>query len=139
MPAEIRAFFDSYRDAFNRLDGRAVTAHYQVPSMISNSKVEGLFQDVDALIANNEALCRIYREGGFVAARYTENVALEQGEHFYLADLAWTIETNSGAPQQFNTTYQLVRRDTTDGVPQWKIEHVTAYSEVLATNRQERQ
>ncbi len=134
MPAEIRAFFDSYRDAFNRLDGRAVTAHYQVPSMISNHASAGLFQDIDALLANNDALCRIYREGGFVAARYTENIALEQGEHFYLADLAWTIETNSGAPQQFNTTYQLVRRAIAGGASEWKIEHVTAYSEVLRTS-----
>ncbi len=134
MPAEIRAFFDSYRDAFNRLDGRAVTAHYQLPSMISSHASAGLFQDIDALMANNDALCQIYREGGFVDAHYSENTSLEQGDNFFLADLAWTIQTKSGPAQQFNTTYQLARRATAVGASEWKIEHVTAYSEVLRTN-----
>ena len=34
MPADIRTFFDAYRDAFNRLDGHAVSAHYDTPAMI---------------------------------------------------------------------------------------------------------
>lgn len=127
MPADIRQFFDAYRDAFNRLDGRAVSAFYQVPSMISNSSNEGLFVDAETLIANNEKLCALYRNSGFVRSEYVENASITQGDHFFVADLGWTIHRDNQAPQRFNTTYQLVRRG--DAAAAWKIEHVTAYSE----------
>ncbi len=127
MPADIQQFFDAYRDAFNRLDGREVSAFYQVPSMISQSSNEGLFVDAETLIANNEALCAMYRDSGFVRTEYVENASIAQGDHFFVADLAWTIHRNNQAPQRFNTTYQLVRRG--DAAAAWKIEHVTAYSE----------
>ncbi len=130
MPTAIRAFFEFYRDAFNRLDGRAVTAHYALPAMISNHHSEGLFVDMDALIHNNETLCRLYADGGFKRADFCENVSLEQGGHFFMADLAWTIQFTDQPAQQFNTTYQLAKRsDSGDGQTRWKIEHVTAYSE----------
>ena len=127
MPTEIKQFFDNYRDAFNRLDGRGVSAHYHVPSMISSSASEGLFVDVDALIANNTALCEIYRDNGFVRADYAENTAIRQGDDFFLADFSWTIQWRDKPAQQFNTTYQLVKRGAENRA--WKIEHVTAYSE----------
>lgn len=126
MPAEIRQFFDAYRDAFNRLDGCAVSAFYQVPSMISNADNAGLFVDADALIANNEKLCAIYRDSGFVRTEYVENNAIAQGDDFFVADLGWTIHRAQQPPQRFNTTYQLARRGEGKA---WKIEHVAAYSE----------
>ena len=127
MPADIRQFFDAYRDAFNRLDGRAVSTFYQVPSMISNSSHHGLFVDTETLIANNAALCAMYRDSGFVRAEYVESASIAQGAHFFVADLAWTIHRDNQAPHRFNTTYQLVRRG--DVAAAWKIEHVAAYSE----------
>lgn len=130
MPNDIRQFFDRYRDSFNRLDGSSVTAHYHVPSMISSTASEGLFSDVASLAVNNNALCNSYRENGFLRADYVENVCLDQGNDFYLADLQWTIQLKDKPAQQFNTTYQLARRGTplSEHGP-WKIEHVTAYSE----------
>jgi hypothetical protein len=125
MTREIQQFFDSYRESFNRLDGRAVSAHYQVPSMISSNASEGLFVDDVALEANNDALCNLYRDNGFVSANYAENMCLKQGEDFYLADLQWTIQWHDKPAQQFNTTYQLVRRGDAN-TRAWKIEHVTA-------------
>ena len=130
MPAAIRAFFESYRDAFNRLDGRAVTAHYALPAMISNQHNAGLFVDVETLIKNNESLCHHYAQGGFARADFCENVSLEQGGDFFLADLRWTIQFTDQPAQQFNTTYLLAKRiDDGDEHSRWKIEHVTAYSE----------
>ncbi len=125
MPEQIKAFFDSYRDAFNRLDARAVSAHYQVPSMISSASGAGLFGDEDALTHNNEALCKHYAEAGFVRADYAVNLDLAQGDDFHLVDLQWTIAKMEAPPDVFSTTYQLVKRRGGD----WKIEHVCAYSE----------
>jgi ketosteroid isomerase-like protein len=129
MPAEIRQFFDAYRDAFNRLDGRAVSAFYQVPSMISSASGPGLFTDAESLIANNEKLCEIYRDTGFARTEYREGAAISQCDNFFAVDLEWTIHRAQQAPQVFNTTYQLVRREAGGA---WKIEHVAAYSEKRA-------
>ncbi len=130
MPAAILAFFESYRDAFNRLDGRAVTAHYGLPAMIANQHSAGLFVEMDALIANNASLCHHYAQAGFERADFCENVCIHQGDDFFLADLCWTIQVKDQPAQQFNTTYQLAKRiDGGDGSSRWKIEHVTAYSE----------
>jgi hypothetical protein len=60
VPVEISLFFDSYRDAFNRLDGHAVSAHYDLPAMIVDARGNGVFADAAALEANNIALCRHY-------------------------------------------------------------------------------
>ena len=126
MPADVRAFFDAYQAAFNRLDGRAVSAFYQVPSMISSGTGPGLFTDEESLIANNEKLCEIYRDSGFVRTEYRECGAIPQSDNFFVVDLEWGIHREQQPPQVFNTTYQLVRRDTASA---WKIEHVAAYSE----------
>jgi ketosteroid isomerase-like protein len=125
MPNDVRAFFESYRDAFNRLDGRGVSAHYQVPSMISSRAGEGLFATREALEANNLALCAHYAQSKFLRADFRVNHFVAQGDDFCFADLAWTIEKQSSPPDQFNTSYQLVKRAD----HRWRIEHVTAYSE----------
>jgi hypothetical protein len=124
MPQQIRAFFDSYRDAFNRLDANAVSSHYRVPAMISSAQSEGLFADEAALRANNAALCDLYRGAGFVEAHYDVATQFAQGEDFFFADLRWTVRKDGVAPDVFNTSYQLAKRNG-----EWKIEHVTAYSE----------
>jgi hypothetical protein len=127
MPNDIRTFFNNYRDAFNRLDGRGVSDHYQTPSMISSSSGEGLFSTDAALLTNNVALCEHYRQAGFVRADYAVNHDLAQGNDFYFADLRWTIfkqDALNESHESFNTSYQLTKRSGA-----WKIEHVTAYSE----------
>ena len=70
MPKHIRAFFDSYRDAFNQLDGHAVSAHYDIPAMIAHAGGNGVFVDIEALNANNIALCAQYANGGFLGAEF---------------------------------------------------------------------
>lgn len=128
MPADVREFFDAYRDAFNRLSGRDVSAFYQVPSMISSATGPGLFENEESLITNNEKLCEIYRQSGFVKTDYRECSAIPQSDNFFVVDLEWSIHREQRPPQVFNTTYQLVRRNAASG---WKIEHVAAYSEKL--------
>lgn len=124
MPAEIQQFFERYRDAFNRLESRAVTGLYAIPSIIANTGVTTIFETEETLEANNQALCAHYRRAGFVRADFTENTFLPQGNEFALADLAWTITRHKAPTQQFNTTYQLTKQ-----AGEWKGLMVTAYSE----------
>ena len=124
MPADVQVFFDHYRDAFNRLDGRAVSAHYDRPAMIVDAGGNSVFADDVALNANNIALCEQYANSGFLRADFAERAFLRQGENFCVVDLAWTIERRDQARQQFNTSYSLARRHGT-----WKVAMVTAYEE----------
>lgn len=124
MPADIKAFFDTYRDAFNRLDGRAVSAHYDQPAMIVHAGGNGVLADGAALDANNIALCEQYANSGFLRAEYAARAFLPQGDNFCVVDLAWTVERREQAPQRFSTAYALARRNGT-----WKVAMVTAYEE----------
>ena len=124
MPAVIRQFFDSYRDAFNRLDGRAVSAHYDLPAMIVDARGNGVFADAAALDANNNALCQHYAQSGFARADFTERFFQPQGDQFCVADLAWAITRHDGSIDHFNTGYTLARREGG-----WKIAAVTAWQE----------
>ena len=124
MPADIHAFFERYRDAFNRLDGRAVSAHYDCPAMIVHADGAGVLADVGALDANNIALCAQYERDGFMRADFSERACLALGEQFYVVDLAWTIARKDQSPQQFNTAYSLAKRGG-----HWKVAAVTAYEE----------
>ena len=124
MPTDVQAFFDHYRDAFNRLDGRAVSAHYDQPAMIVHAGGNGVFTDEAALNTNNVALCEQYASSGFVRADFEERAFLPQGTNFCVVDLAWKIERRDQLPQQFNTSYSLAKRNGT-----WKVTAVTAYEE----------
>ncbi|MEO8102597.1 MAG: hypothetical protein ABI790_08725 [Betaproteobacteria bacterium] len=124
MPADVQAFLDTYRDAFNRLDSRAVSAHYDLPAMIVHAGGNGLFADAAALDANNAALCEQYANSGFLRADFEERAFLPQGDNFCVVDLQWRIERRAQAPQRFNTAYSLAKRNG-----MWKVAVVTAYEE----------
>ena len=124
MPSDVHSFFETYRDAFNCLDGVAVSAHYDTPDMIAHARGIGVFTDIEALKANNVALCAQYADSGFMRAVFEERSFAPQGNNFCVADLAWTITRKDQVAQCFNTSYALARRSSN-----WKIFCVTAYEE----------
>ena len=124
MPADVLAFFEQYRDAFNRLDGHAVSAHYDQPAMIVHAGGNGVFDGEASLHANNVALCEQYAKDGFLRAEFEERAFLPQGEEFCFVDMAWKIARRDQPPRSFNTAYTLARRSGA-----WKVAVVTAYEE----------
>lgn len=125
LPPEIRAFFNLYRDAFNRLDGDAVARLYHVPCGIVSASGYTHWASFEPISGNMAALCTLYADQGFVAANYVPHAFIAQGSDFAIADLCWTIRRNSGRePWEFHTTYNLVC--TTGG---WRILLCTAYEE----------
>ncbi|MBP9946638.1 MAG: DUF4440 domain-containing protein [Vicinamibacteria bacterium] len=130
MPREISAFFESYRDAFNALDGNAVAELYSEPSGIAQDGVYTYWPERKLVAQNMTALCRMYREKGFIRAAFEPRQAIDQGEKHFVADVQWLIEWDGEqAPWTFRTTYNLVR--TGKG---WRILLCTAYSEVSLHN-----
>ena len=124
MPAEIRAFLESYRASFNALDGDAVARLYAVPSGIASNTGYTHWPALDPIRQNMMALCRLYQENGFVSAQFELMTFISQGEDFGVADLAWQIQWREKEPSRFGTTYNLMK--TVDG---WRVLLCTAYSE----------
>lgn len=125
MPTDIRAFFDTYRDAFNRLDGEAIARQYAVPSGIASDSGYTHWPSFEPIRENMVALCSLYSAGGYVTARFEPTAFLAQGEAFAIADLQWHIDRSADQePWVFNTTYNLIR--TGAG---WRVLLCTAYSE----------
>jgi hypothetical protein len=125
MPAEIRAFFESYRRAFNALDGDLIARLYAVPSGIASDGGYEHWPSFESIRENMVALCKLYRENGYVEATFEPGAFIEQSERFAVADVRWSIErTEAQLPLRFSTTYNLMR--TPEG---WKVLLCTAYSE----------
>lgn len=125
MLSEIRAVFESYRNAFNALDGNAVAELYAEPSGIAQDSVYTHWPTREPVAENMVALCQIYKNKGFVNADFEPAQFIEQGESHAIADVKWQINWNEGQePWQFRTTYNLVR--TSQG---WRVLLCTAYSE----------
>lgn len=117
MPREISEFFERYRDAFNALDGNAVAEFYAEPSGMAQDGVYTHWPQRQPVMENMNALCKLYRDEGFVRADFEPHEFIAQGENYAIADLQWRIDWNSAhEPWSFRTTYNLVR--TPQG---WKV------------------
>ena len=130
MPREIREFFETYREAFNALDGSAVANLYAEPSGIAQDGVYTHWPTRQSVEENMTALCALYRDKGFIRADFEPKQFIDQGENYSVADVQWRIDWNSGQePWSFNTTYNLVRAEHG-----WKVMLCTAYSEAALFN-----
>ena len=125
MPHEIRAFFESYRDAFNALDGKAVADLYAEPSGIAQDGIYTHWHERGTVAENMTALCSLYKDKGFLHADFEAGQFIDQGDAHAVADVLWRIDWAGGQdPWRFKTTYNLVR---VSGI--WQVLLCTAYSE----------
>jgi hypothetical protein len=113
--AETQAFFEAYRDAFNRLDGDAVADLWNERSAISSSGADGIAQltwwsDDAPMRSNHRALCDVYRRADYARADFQIEQHVPMGADHAFAHLHWTLQRRDGSVlQQFHTGYQLLR------------------------------
>ncbi len=111
---ETQAFFEAYREAFNRLDGDAVADLWHSASGITDSlagcgRITWWPQDAP-MRANHHALCELYRNNGYHHADFQIEQHLPLGPQHAFAHLHWTLKRADGSVlQQFHTGYQLMR------------------------------
>jgi hypothetical protein len=134
---ETLAFFDAYRDAFNRLDGNAVANLWHSSSGITDSQgADGLarltwWPTEQAMRANHLALCEVYRKANYGSASFELQAHVPLGPQHAFAHLLWRITRADGSLlQQFHTGYQLMR--TAQGP---KVLLAVAHAENLAQMR----
>jgi hypothetical protein len=135
---EVQAFFEAYRDAFNRLDGDAVAALWHTPSAITNTRsgeasAQLTLWSADApMRANHRALCDLYRGNGYRDARFEIVDCINLGAHHAFANVHWSLWRHDGSLlQEFRTGYNLLR--TAEGP---KVLLVTQYEEDIARMKQ---
>jgi hypothetical protein len=128
---EVHAFFSSYCDAFDRLDGDAVAILWHVPSGIAHTDAGGAqltwWPDVEPMRRNHRALCELYRGAGYARAEFEIDHCVALGANHAFARVQWTLRrADASVLQRFGTGYQLVR--TCDGP---RVLLCTAYEEDL--------
>ena len=136
--AEVQAFFEAYREAFNRLDGDAVAELWHTPSGITNTRAGDAaaqlawWSDDAPMRANHRALCEVYRGLGYRRADFAIVDCVSLGANHAFANLHWTLRRDDGVLlQEFRTGYQLLR---TPRGP--KVLLVTQYEEDVARMNQ---
>ena len=128
---EVTEFFETYRDAFNRLDGDAVADLWHGASGISDNR-DGLaaltwWPEDAPMRANHRALCEVYRGADYGRADFEIVHHEPMGPNHAFTRLHWALQRRDGSPlQQFGTGYQLMR---TAGGP--KVLLATAFQEDL--------
>ena len=113
---ETQAFFEVYRDAFNRLDGDAVADLWNEPSGITDAagpdaqpRLTWWANDAP-MRANHRALCEAYRDSGYGRADFEIEQHQPLGRHHAFAHVHWRLQRADGSLlQQFHTGYQLMR------------------------------
>jgi len=113
---ETVSFFETYREAFNRLDGDAVADLWCQASGIADSggpegsaRLTWWPQDAP-MRGNHRALCAAYRNAGYGRADFTLQQHVSMGVNHACAQVHWTITRSDGSLlQQFHTGYQLMR------------------------------
>lgn len=111
---EVLAFFERYRDAFDRLDGDAVAALWHEASGITDVAGDRArmlwWGEPGPMRANHHALCALYRDAGYGRAEFELLDHLPLGPHHAVAHLRWTLHRTDGSLlQRFATGYQLIR------------------------------
>jgi hypothetical protein len=136
-PAETQAFFEAYRDAFNRLDGDAVADLWHSSSGITDTPAQGAhagltwWPEAGPMRANHRALCALYRQAGYGQAQFVMEHCVPMGPNHAFAHLRWTLTRADGSLlQQFHTGYQLLR--TAQGP---RVLLAVAYAENLSAMR----
>ena len=112
---ETQTFFETYREAFNRLDGDAVADLWHTSSGITDTGADGSarltwWSDDAPMRANHRALCERYRQGGYGRADFDIERHLPMGLNHAFAHLHWTLQHDDGSVLQlFHTGYHLMR------------------------------
>lgn len=112
---EVQAFFETYRDAFNHLDGDAVTELWHTPSAITNTRGGEawaqlcLWTEDGPMRANHRALGDLYRGNRYRDATFEIVDCIGLGAHHAFANLHWSLWRQDGSLlQDFRTGYNLL-------------------------------
>lgn len=141
LPADVAAFFDSYRRAFERYDVGAVAGHFAFPVHIAGDAAEVSVRVVptrDDWLPQLDRLLGMYRALGVHSARLLESSAHEISEHLVLVTARWALADAAARPlYQFGAAYTLARTDRNLRIVALAHDELPQYQAALARLRPE--
>lgn len=109
----VKAFFESYREAFERLDAAAIADLFAYPGHITSDAGEIVLTPIPAKkewIHQIEQLLATYRTIGFASARIIDLKPTELSPRLVQASVHWALRDGQGRDlYDFETTYMLAR------------------------------
>lgn len=112
---EVQAFFERYRDAFDRLDGDAVAALWHAGGCGIADTRDGCgrltwWPQPEPMRDNQRALCEAYRRSGYDHASFDIDAHVPMGPDHVFVRVQWQLHAADGRVlQRFGTGYQLMR------------------------------
>jgi hypothetical protein len=114
-PAEVDAFFGSYREAFERFDVSAVADHFSYPVHTTSEAGKTPVISVSSReewIGRVNQLLGAYQQIGVASAQAVSTTVLELSPRLYQAALRWALHSANGEVlYRFDAVYTLAKID----------------------------
>jgi hypothetical protein len=111
VDADIQAFFDSYRNAFERRDVAAIADHFRFPLHVSGDAGDVTvvsIPSIDAWIPQLERLLAAYKQLDVKTAQMLEVRITRFSPRLAQAAVHWALESSTAKPiYEFDATYTL--------------------------------
>jgi hypothetical protein len=111
---DVAAFLESYRAAFERLDGTAIAAHFAYPCHVTGDAggedaiTPAVFPDQQSWLPQIERLLGMYRAIGFSGAGILDLATGELSPRLAQATVHWELHDGAGRPlYDFQAAYTL--------------------------------
>jgi hypothetical protein len=112
VDADIQAFFDSYRGAFERRDAAAIAGHFRFPLHVTGDAGEVTvvaIPSVEVWIPQLERLLGVYAQLDVKTARMRETRTTRFSPRLAQAAVGWALQSSGGKTiYEFEATYTLV-------------------------------
>lgn len=128
--ASIEKFFDSYTEAFNKLDLSAVEQHYTLPALLVHKHGQIGFEKPPQIRKKIQSVIRYYRDLRYKSCHFEILGLLSTRDDFATASLKWIVKRDAPLPDIFfQTTYNLRKLPPLSNGLEWAITTVISFDE----------
>jgi len=111
LTSEVRAFFETYKDAFDSIDGQRIAALYHIPTvtMRGDGSIHSL-RSVEELARFFQGVADSYQKDGYAGGRFEDLQVSPIGGRSALATMDWEMMRRDGSLiRKWRQSYNVVR------------------------------
>ena len=121
MKSSQKDFFQSYLDAWDALDGRAIAEHYLDQAIIDDGDGLNAYSNHDELTRKFESNCTLMKTLGYQKSAFSEGAVIASGLRSVTVDVGWSVTMADGV-RCFRATYMCTLLKD-----KWQIMSATVY------------
>jgi len=111
LTSDVRAFFETYQEAFDSIDGQRIAALYCIPAV--TMRADGsihILQSRDELARFFQGVADTYQRDGYAGGRFEEFQVTPIGGRSALVTMEWVMLRRDGSLiRKWRQSYNLVR------------------------------